>query len=319
MAGPLHSETAASHSPPLPSPPLPAGPPGCLAWPQWRTTVLDLSGGVRVAPGEKIVRNRPNPGERRPNSGPAGCAGVPLTSRREIQDPLRARCARKSPPNVRPPHVELMPLFFFFSAFDDMLLALRRRRRLRLRAGHTATGVGRTPPGGEKWAAAAHLVHSAPACQSALAAAVPFPLWPRRSPLPLPPFGGLPTDGRGRKRRTEANEKRELFPFLSLCAPFFFFRSSLLLFGFGRPSGGRADAGRGIGRTDGRTDGGRISVSFFVYSKRPRRSLLWEKSNKRQSKEEEEERGTYVRAPFLTSSFFLSPSLIFWPSVREYV
>ncbi len=216
MAGPLHSETAASHSPPLPSPPLPAGPPGCLAWPQWRTTVLDLSGGVRVAPGEKIVRNRPNPGERRPNSGPAGCAGVPLTSRREIQDPLRARCARKSPPNVRPPHVELMPLFFFFSAFDDMLLALRRRRRLRLRAGHTATGVGRTPPGGEKWAAAAHLVHSAPACQSALAAAVPFPLWPRRSPLP--PLRWV-AHGRKRKKTTDGGEREEgALPFsLSLC------------------------------------------------------------------------------------------------------
>ncbi len=84
----------------------------------------------------------------------------------------------------------------------------------------------------------------------------PFPFLSGLGAPPSPPFGGLPTDGRGRKRRTEANEKRELFPFLSLCAPFFFFRSSLLLFGFGRPSGGRADAGRGIGRTDGRTAGG---------------------------------------------------------------
>ncbi len=75
----------------------------------------------------------------------------------------------------------------------------------------------------------------------------PFPFLSGLGAPPSPPFGGLPTDGRGRKRRTEANEKRELFPFLSLCAPFFFFRSSLLLFGFGRPSGGLADAGRGIG------------------------------------------------------------------------
>ena len=167
-----------------------------------------------MAPGEKssgIVLIRAS-GARIP--APPGALG----SHSPLGAKFRTRSVRGVPENrlqmSAPPHVELMPLFFFSSAFDDMLLALRRR--LRLRAGHTATGVGRTPPGGEKWAAAAHLVHSAPACQSALCAAVPFPLWPRRSPLP--PLRWV-AHGRKRKKTTDGGEREEgALPFsLSLC------------------------------------------------------------------------------------------------------